>query len=183
VLLEVASAPDVSGLQFESRLPKDKLNDEMLRAVKAGAEEAMQVGVIAAYAMTGVKITVLDVTVDPERSDAMSFKIASSMAAREAFRIASPILLEPTMSVEVLVPDDFLSNIIKDLNSRRARVNNVGLRGHLQEVDAVAPLSGMFGYTTDLRSISQGRATYTMRFASYEQVPDAVLKRILGGEH
>ncbi|RZA17066.1 MAG: elongation factor G [Proteobacteria bacterium] len=183
VLLEVAPAPDVSGLQFESKLPKDKLNDEMLRAVKAGAEEAMQVGVIAAYAMTGVKITVLDVTVDPERSDAMSFKIAASMAAREAFRIASPILLEPTMSVEVLVPDDFLSNIIKDLNSRRARVNNVGLRGHLQEVDAVAPLSGMFGYTTDLRSISQGRATYTMRFASYEQVPDAVLKRILGGEH
>jgi elongation factor G len=183
VLLEVSPAPEASGLVFESKLAKDKLTEEFLRAVKAGAEEAMQVGVIAAYAMTGVKITVLDATVDPERSDAMSFKIAASMAAREAFRMASPILLEPTMSVEVLVPDDFLSNIIKDLNSRRARVNNVGVRGHLQEVDAVAPLSGMFGYTTDLRSISQGRATYTMRFASYEQVPDAVLKRILGGDH
>ena len=183
VVLHVEPAPEVSGLLFESKLAKEKITDEFVRAIKAGAEEAMQVGVIAAYAMTGVKVTLLEVTVDPERSDAISFKIASSMAAREAFRVAAPILLEPTMSVEVLVPEESLSNIIKDLNSRRARVNNVGLRGHLQEVDAVAPLSGMFGYTTDLRSISQGRATYTMRFSSYEQVPDAVLKRILGGEN
>ena len=182
VVVKVEPAPEVSGLQFESNIGKEKINDEFLRAVKAGCEEAMQVGVIAAYAMTGIRVTLLDVTVDLERSDAMSFKIAASMATREAFRLASPILLEPTMKVEVLVPEDFLSNIIKDLNSRRARVNNVGLRGHLQEVEASAPLSGMFGYTTDLRSISQGRATYSMTFASYEQVPDAVLKRILGGD-
>ncbi|RZA10838.1 MAG: hypothetical protein EOP10_34105 [Proteobacteria bacterium] len=183
VSVQVEPTSDQSGLVFESKIGKEKITDEFLRAVKAGCEEAMQVGVIAAYAMTGIKVTLLDATTDPERSDAASFKIAASMATREAFRLASPILLEPTMKVEVLVPEDFLSNIIKDLNSRRARVNNVGLRGHLQEVEAIAPLSGMFGYTTDLRSISQGRATYSMTFSSYEQVPDIVLKRILGGEH
>jgi elongation factor G len=153
----------------------------MQRAVKAGCEEAVQVGVIAGYAMTGVKATLLDATVDLERSEASAFKIAAGMAMRDAMRAAKPILLEPVMSLEVLVPDEFLSNIIKDLNSRRARVNNVGMRGHLQEVDAIAPLSEMFGYTTDLRSVSQGRATYTMRFAAYEQVPDSVLQKITGG--
>jgi elongation factor G len=181
VVIQVEPGPQTSALTFESRIGKEKLNDEMLRAVKAGCEEAVQVGVIAGYAMTGVKATLLDATVDPERSEASAFKIAAGMAMRDAMRQAKPILLEPVMSLEVLVPDEFLSNIIKDLNSRRARVNNVGMRGHLQEVDAIAPLSEMFGYTTDLRSVSQGRATYTMRFAAYEQVPDSVLQKITGG--
>lgn len=180
VVLEVGPGVQGTVLTFESKVPKEKLNDELLRAVKAGAEEAVQVGVIAGYPMTGVRATLVDVQVDPERSEASAFKVATSLAMRDAFRQGKPLLLEPTMSLEVLVPDEFLSNIIKDLNSRRARVNNVGLRGHLQEVQATAPLSEMFGYTTDLRSISQGRATYTMRFASYEQVPDAVLQKITG---
>jgi elongation factor G len=180
VVIQVEPGPQTAALTFESRIGKEKLNDEMLRAVKAGCEEAVQVGVIAGYAMTGVKATLLDATVDPERSEASAFKIAAGMAMRDAMRLAKPILLEPVMSLEVLVPDEFLSNIIKDLNSRRARVNNVGMRGHLQEVDAIAPLSEMFGYTTDLRSVSQGRATYTMRFAAYEQVPDSVLQKITG---
>ncbi len=181
VVIQVESGPQTAALTFESKIGKEKINDEMLRAVKAGCEEAVQVGVIAGYAMTGVKATLLDVTVDPERSEASAFKIAAGMAMRDAMRIAKPLLLEPVMSLEVLVPDEFLSNIIKDLNSRRARVNNVGMRGHLQEVDAIAPLSEMFGYTTDLRSVSQGRATYTMRFSAYEQVPDSVLQKITGG--
>ncbi|WP_141736290.1 elongation factor G [Oligoflexus tunisiensis] len=181
VVIQVEPGPQTAALTFESKVGKDKLNDEMQRAVKAGCEEAVQVGVIAGYAMTGVKATLLDATVDPERSEASAFKIAAGMAMRDAMRNAKPILLEPVMSLEVLVPDEFLSNIIKDLNSRRARVNNVGMRGHLQEVDAIAPLSEMFGYTTDLRSVSQGRATYTMRFAAYEQVPDSVLQKITGG--
>ncbi len=169
-----------SSFVFEPKIGKEKFPEEFLRAIKSGCEEAMQVGVIAAYPMTGVKATLIDVKFDPERSDAMAFKIASSMALRDGFRLAKPILLEPVMSLEVLVPDEFLSNIIKDLNSRRSRVNNVGVRGHLQEVDATAPLSEMFGYTTALRSVSQGRATYTMRFSTYEQVPDNVLQRITG---
>lgn len=180
VVLEVGPGTQGTSLTFESRVPKEKLNDEFLRAIKAGAEEAVQVGVIAGYPMTAVRATLLDVGVDPERSEASAFKVAASLAMRDAFRQGKPQLLEPTMSLEVLVPDEFLSNIIKDLNSRRARVNNVGLRGHLQEVQAIAPLSEMFGYTTDLRSISQGRATYTMRFSSYEQVSDAILQKITG---
>lgn len=180
VLLRVEPGAQGTVLTFESEVEKNKLNDELLRAVKAGCEEAVQVGVIAGYPMTAVKATLLDVTVDNERSEASAFKIAASLAMRDAFRGAKPLLLEPSMELEVLVPDEFLSNIIKDLNSRRARVNNVGMRGHLQEVEATAPLSEMFGYTTDLRSISQGRATYTMRFATYEQVPDAVLQKIAG---
>ncbi len=177
--------PGVQGttLKFENKVGKDRLNDELARAVLAGCEEAVQVGVLAGYPMTAVAATLLDVTVDNERSEASAFKIAASMAMREAFRMAKPLLLEPSMSLEVLVPDEFLSNIIKDMNSRRARVNNVGMRGHLQEVDATAPLSEMFGYTTDLRSISQGRATYTMRFAAYEQVPDAILQKITGASY
>ncbi len=180
VFLKVGPGVQGTVLTFENKVPKEKLNDELLRAVKAGAEEAVQVGVIAGYPMTAVSVTLVDVKVDPERSEASAFKIATSFAMRDAFRAGKPLLLEPTMSLEVLVPDEFLSNIIKDLNSRRARVSNVGLRGHLQEVQATAPLSEMFGYTTDLRSISQGRATYTMRFSSYEQVPDAVLQKITG---
>ena len=151
--------------------------------MRVGAVALAKVGVLAGYPMTAVAATLLDVTVDNERSEASAFKIAAGMAMREAFRMAKPLLLEPAMSLEVLVPDEFLSNIIKDMNSRRARVNNVGMRGHLQEVEATAPLSEMFGYTTDLRSISQGRATYTMRFAAYEQVPDAVLQKITGASY
>jgi elongation factor G len=181
VVLKVEPGAAGMPLTFENKVPKERLNEELARAVKAGCEEAVQVGVLAGYAMTAVKATLLDVTVDPERSEASAFKIAASMGMRDAFRNAKPILLEPVMNLEVLVPDEFLSNIIKDLNARRARVNNVGMRGHLQEVDATAPLSEMFGYTTDLRSVSQGRATYTMRFATYEQVPDSVLQKITGG--
>ncbi|MCX6130393.1 MAG: elongation factor G [Proteobacteria bacterium] len=181
VLIQIEPGPQSSALTFESKLDNKKFSDEMVRAVKAGCEEAVQVGVIAGYAMTGIKAVLLDATIDEDRSEPSAFKIAAGMAMRDAMRIAKPILLEPVMSLEVLVPDEFLSNIIKDLNARRARVNNVGMRGHLQEVDAIAPLSEMFGYTTDLRSVSQGRATYTMRFAAYEQVPDSVLTKITGG--
>ncbi len=180
VTIKIEPGQAGSILVFESQVGKDRLSDEFLRAIKSGCEEAVQVGVLAGYPMTGVKATLVDVQIDPERSDAIAFKIAASMALRDGFRNAKPILLEPVMSLEVLVPDEFLSNIIKDLNSRRSRVNNVGLRGHLQEVDAMAPLSEMFGYTTALRSVSQGRATYTMRFSTYEQVPDAILQRITG---
>jgi elongation factor G len=99
---------------------------------------------------------------------------------RAALRKAHPELLEPVMSIEVLVPENYLSNIITDLNSRHARVNNVTMRGHLQVVEATAPLAEMFGYSTQLRSVSQGRATYTMQFSHYESVSKQTLDRIMG---
>ncbi len=170
-----------SGLGFENRLTPGQVADEIVRAIKRGLEEGMQVGVIAGFPMIGIQVALDKVTVDPEAPDPNAFKVAASMAMREGLREASPLLLEPMMSLEILAPEEFLSNVINDLNGRRARVNNVGMRGHLQQVEAIAPLSEMFGYSTELRSISQGRATYTMRFASYEPVSDAILQQITKG--
>ena len=157
------------------------MTDEFIRAVKSGAEESMQVGCLAGYALINIKATLLDAVVDSESSDATAFKICTANAFREALMSAGPQLMEPVMNVEVIVPEDFLSNVITDLNSRRARVNNVGLRGHLQQVEATAPLSEMFGYSTNLRSISQGRATYTMTFSDYEPVSKEVQEKVIHG--
>lgn len=181
VAIEIEPGEPGSGLSVESAVPQGKLEDELFRGIKSGLSEAMQVGTIAGFPLIGVKVRVVDVTVDSEKSDANAFKVAASMAMRDGVREASPILLEPVMSLEVLSPEDFLSNVITDLNSRRARVQSIGMRGHLQQVNAFAPLAQMFGYSTQLRSISQGRATYTMRFHDYEQVADQVLRKITEG--
>lgn len=167
-----------TGLEVVNRLDKGVIDDEMLRGISKGLEEGMQVGVIAGFPLIAIKASIDAVKVDSEQSDANAFKVAASMAMRDAVRDASPSLLEPVMALEILAPDDFLSNVITDLNSRRARVYSVGLKGHLQQVLAYAPLSQMFGYSTQLRSISQGRATYTMTFHDYEQVSDQVLAQI-----
>lgn len=170
------------GFVFENNAKStDGLDDELVRAIKSGLEESMQVGVLAGFPVIDVKVTLTGAKVDRESSDASAFKIASSLALREAFQEADSLLLEPVMDLEVLVPEESLSNVMTDLNSRRAQVNNVGLKGHLQKVDATAPLSEMFGYTTGLRSISQGRATYSMKFSSYDQVSQAVLDRVTKG--
>ena len=181
VELSISPGESGSGLSFENKANDNGLTDEIVRAIKRGLDEGMQVGVIAGFPLIGIHVVLQKVTVDPEAPDPNAFKIAASMALREGLRDANPLLLEPMMSLEILAPEDFLSNVINDLNGRRARVNNVGMRGHLQQVEAIAPLSEMFGYSTELRSISQGRATYTMRFASYEPVSDAVLQQITQG--
>ena len=171
-----------SGFQFSSLVDKkDGYTDEFERAVERGLNESMQVGSIAGFPVINVKVTLQKVDLQKEITEASAFKIVASQALRDGFREASPILLEPMMQLEILVPEDFLSNIMTDLNGRRARVNNVGLKGHLQKVDAIAPLSEMFGYSTGLRSISQGRATYSMTFDSYEQVSQVILDRVTKG--
>jgi len=140
----------------------------------------MQCGPIAGFPVVGVVCELVGGSFDPNISDENAFKVAAGQALRQAFRQASPILMEPVMALEVLVPEDYLSNVITDLNARRAQVNNVSMKGHLQAVDAIAALAQMFGYSTQLRSISQGRATYTMKFASYQQVSQQTLNRITG---
>lgn len=167
-----------TGLTFDSKVQDAQFTEEMLCNVRMGLEEGMQVGHLAGFPLLAVHVELTGVKVDAEMSDPHAFKIAATMALRDAVRQAKPILLEPVMELEILVPEDFLSNVITDLNSRRARVNNVKLKGHLQQVLATAPLSEMFGYTTELRSISQGRATYSMRFHSYEPVPEQVAARM-----
>jgi elongation factor G len=180
VVITVEPGDLKGGLTFINRASESAIPAQFVRWVKTGLEEGMGAGPIAAFAMIGLKVTVTGGSFDPQNSDEAAFKVAASMALREAVRKASPTILEPRMSLEVIVPEDYVSNVIGDLNSRRAKVTNIGVRGHLQVIDALAPLSEMFGYSTKLRSLSQGRATYTMQFNCYEQVAQAVYDRITG---
>ena len=169
------------GLIFENKASMQEVPPAFLKGVRTGLEESMQAGPIAGFPVIGVKAVLRGGAFQENVSDEIAFKIAAAQAMRAALRKAQPRLLEPVMAIEVLVPDNYLSNIITDLNSRHARVNNVTVRGHLQVVEAAAPLAEMFGYSTQLRSISQGRATYTMRFSHYDPVSKQTLERITGG--
>jgi len=179
--IKVEPLPPGDGLEVVNQASPLHIPPEFLVGIRQGFAEAMQAGPIAGYECIGAKVTVLGGQFEDGVSDSNAFKVAASMCLRDALRHAKPLLLEPIMKLEVLVPEDYLSNIITDLNARRARVNNIGRKGHLQSVDATAPLSEMFGYSTQLRSISQGRATYSMQFATYEPVSEQVFKRITGG--
>jgi elongation factor G len=179
--ISIAPAEKGQGLIVVNRASETQIPKAFVAGLKRGFEEGMQAGPIAGYPCLDVKVTVNGGAFDPNNSDENDFKIVASMALREAIRAATPVLLEPVMSLEVLVPENYFSNVINDLNSRRASINNVGARNNLQVIEANAPLSEMFGYSTQIRSLSQGRATYTMKFATYEQVPDQVFKRITQG--
>jgi elongation factor G len=167
-------------LDFENKSSPGKISAPFIRGVRTGVLEGLAAGPIAGFPVIGIKCVFLDGQILDGVSDELAFKIAASQAVRAALRHGKPKLLEPVMALEVLVPDQYLSNIITDLNSRHARVNQVGIRGHLQVVDATAPLSQMFGYSTELRSISQGRATYSMQFSHFEGVSRQTLERITG---
>lgn len=171
----------MDGFEFENKAGPFDIPPYFLKGVENGLEESMQAGPISGSGVLGVKVTAIGGGFQADISDELSFKIAAANAMRQALREAEAILMEPMMKIEVSVPEDYMSNVMNDLNSRHARVNNVGVRGHLQVIDAVAPLSEMFGYTTNLRSNSQGRATYTMQFHTYEQVSKQTLAKITGG--
>jgi elongation factor G len=179
--IRVESTGENSGtLEFVNNCPKEQLPDHLLPVIERGMQEAMMAGPIASFPMIGVKATLVGATYDEERSDEIAFRIAASMAFRNAVRAAEPKLLEPIMQVEVLVPEEYMSGTISDLNQRKAKVGGIGLRGPLQVITANAPLSQMFGYSTQLRSVSQGRATFSMQFDSYKQVSKDTLQRITG---
>ncbi|MFN4224234.1 MAG: elongation factor G [Fervidobacterium nodosum] len=154
---------------------------QYIPAIEEGIREAMQVGVLAGYPVVGIKATLLDGSYHEVDSSEMAFKIAASMAFKEAMEKGNPVLLEPIMKVEVTTPEDYMGNIIADLNSRRAHIDALENRGHLRVVRALVPLSEMFGYATTLRSLSQGRANYTMVLSHYEKVPEKVAEKILKG--
>jgi len=183
VIASVSPGERGKGLIVHNKASELQIPKSCAPGLKKGFEEAMQAGPIAGYPCIDVEVTCTGGTFDPQCSDENAFKVAASMAMREAIRAAQPILLEPIMDLEVLVPDNYFSNVINDLNSRRARVNNVANRGNLQVIMATVPLSEMFGYSTHVRSLSQGRATYSMKFSTYEQVSDAVFKRITTGAY
>ncbi|NRA43390.1 MAG: elongation factor G [Oligoflexales bacterium] len=165
---------------FENKCSKAQLPANFVESVKEGVFSALMSGSIAGYPVVGVKVILEAAAWEEEYADEVAFQIVGANAARKCLLKGNPLLLEPSMTVEVSVPEDYMSNVITDLNSRRAKVSNIGQRGHLQVVDAVAPLSEMFGYSTHLRSLSQGRATYTMKFFRYEQVSAETLARFKG---
>ncbi len=180
VVIEIVPADSKSLLTFVNGAREDQVPKAFVHGVQKGLNESMQAGPIAGFPVVGVKAVLKGGSFNPDTSDENSFKVAAALALRAAFRKAAPILLEPVMRLEVLAPDTYVSSVITDLNSRRAKINNVSLKGHLQMIEATAPLSNMFGYSTDLRSASQGRATYTMQFSCYEPVTKSVFEKITG---
>lgn len=169
-----------TGLQFESKIAVTKaFTKELLQAVKQGALESAEVGLLAGYPLIDVKITLLGIELRDKESTEMAFKVASAQAFREAIKIAKSQLLEPMFKVEALTPDDFMGNVIADLNSRRGKVLQMNPKAGLQAISAEVPLVNLFGYATDIRSISQGRASFSMEFQQYEVVPTKVENEIL----
>jgi elongation factor G len=160
-----------TGIQFEWKIVGGSVPREYAAAVEAGAREAVDGGVIANYPMVDVKVSAVDGSYHEVDSNEMAFKVAASQTTKAALRKAAPQLLEPLMEVEVTTPDDFLGDVMGDLNSRRGQVEGMEPRGNAQVVKAKVPLAEMFGYATELRSMTQGRATYSMQFSHYQPVP------------
>ena len=167
------------GFEFENDTVGGSVPREFVKPVEQGIKEAMEGGVLAGYPMVDVKAVLYDGSYHEVDSNEMAFKIAGSMAFKEAARKASPVLLEPVMSVEVVVPEEYLGVIIGDLNSRRGRIEGMEHRAGSQVVKAMVPLAEMFGYATNMRSSTQGRATFSMHFSRYEEAPRSVAEEIV----
>jgi elongation factor G len=178
VYINMEPAPGV-GFEFVSAIKGGSVPSEFIGAVEKGCEEAMDNGVKAGYPMVDIRVTLTDGKYHDTDSSEIAFKVAGSIAFKEAARRAKPVLLEPIFKVEVVTPEEFMGDVIGDLNRRRGRVEGMEPRGNAQVVDAYAPLSEMFGYATDLRSATQGRATYTMQFERYEEVPPNIAEKIV----
>jgi elongation factor G len=151
---------------------------EFIAPVDQGIQGALKAGVLAGYPVVDVKVTLYDGSYHEVDSSEMSFKIAGSMAFKEAMRKADPVLMEPIMKVSVIVPEDYMGDVIGDLNSRRGQIQGMEARGAAQQIDAFVPLSEMFGYATDLRSRSQGRGQYTMEPSHYTEVPKSIQEKL-----
>ena len=168
-----------AGYVFENAIVGGAIPKEYIPAVDQGIQGAMQAGVLAGYPVVDVKVTLYDGSFHEVDSSEMAFKIAGSMAFKEACRKAGPVLLEPIMKVSVIVPDDYLGNVIGDLNSRRGQIQGQENRTGATQVDSLVPLANMFGYATDLRSSTQGRGQYSMEPHSYVQIPKNIAEKIV----
>ncbi|MDX1535193.1 MAG: elongation factor G [Candidatus Spechtbacterales bacterium] len=167
------------GFEFVNEIKGGDIPQEYIPSVEKGVQEAMQRGIVAGYPMVDVKTTLYDGSYHDVDSSESAFKIAGSMAFQDAAKKAKPILLEPIMKIEVSAPEDYLGDVTGDLNSRRAQIQEMGERGNLKTVRATVPLSEMFGYTTQLRSMTQGRGSSTLEFSHYQEVPQNVAKEII----
>ena len=179
VVLKLEPGDPGHGYEFLDKVVGGSVPREYIPAVDAGIKEAMESGVLAGFPVVDIKVSLIDGSYHEVDSSERAFKIAGSMAFKEATRRAAPKLLEPVMAVEVVTPDDFIGDVMGNLNSRRGRVEHLEPRGNAQTITARVPLSEMFGYATDLRSMSQGRATFTMQFDRYEDVPQSIATTIV----
>jgi elongation factor G len=167
------------GYEFEDKISGGKIPREYINPTNQGLQSSLDNGVLAGYPTVDVKVSLVDGQYHDVDSSEMAFKIAGQMAFRKAAEMAKPVLMEPIMSVEVVTPEEYMGDVMGDLSSRRGRVGGMEARGNTQVVNATVPLSEMFGYSTDLRSRTQGRATYTMQFSEYQQVPEAIAQEIV----
>jgi len=179
VELRVEPREPGSGFEFVNKIVGGSIPREYFNPIEAGIREAMEGGVLAGFEMVDIGVTLLDGSYHEVDSSELAFKIAGSMAFKEAARRAKPVLLEPVMSVEVVVPEEYMGDVLADLNSRRGRIESLEARSGSQIIRAMVPLSEMFGYATEMRSRTQGRATYTMHFARYEATPAAISEEII----
>jgi len=179
VYLEVEPNEAGKGFEFENKIIGGAIPREYIPAVEKGVREALDTGVLAGYPMVDIKVRLTDGSYHDVDSSEMAFKIAASMGFKEACRKAKPVLLEPVMDVEVVTPEEYMGAIVGDLNSRRGRIASMEARGTSQVIRASVPLGQMFGYATEMRSMTQGRATYTMQFARYEEVPPSIAEEIM----
>jgi elongation factor G len=184
VVIDLEPTGPGGGYEFVDKISGGRIPKEYIPSVDQGIQESLTAGVLAGYPVVDLRVTLQDGSFHEVDSSEMAFKIAGSMAFKEAARKASPVLLEPIMFVEVVTPDDYMGDVIGDLNSRRGQVQGMDQRGNAQAIRAQVPLSEMFGYVNDLRSRTQGRATYTMQFDSYQQTPvsvqEEIVKRVRG---
>ncbi len=182
VWLEISPLDKGGGFRFNNQVQERTIPRVYIPAIEMGVHEALESGVLAGYPVVDIQVTLVDGSYDEENSSDMAFKVAASMAMRDVFLQAEPVILEPMMDIEVVVPEQFTGDVISDLGARQAQIEGMTLRagGH-QAVRAMSPLSKMFGYATDLRSLTQGRGTFTMEFDHYAPVSDQVMDRLVGG--
>jgi elongation factor G len=181
-VINLEPAEPGEGYEFLDKIVGGRIPREFISAVDLGIQEAMESGILSGYPVVDVRVELVDGSYHDVDSSEMAFKVAGSMAFKEAMKRAKPKLLEPVMAVEVVTPEDYLGDVMGDLNARRGRIENLEPRGNAQVIQARVPLAAMFGYATDLRSTTQGRATFTMQFERYEEVPQSILSELVDSQ-
>ena len=179
LFIELDPLPPGSGYEFVNKIVGGVIPKEYISAVENGIKEAMQSGVLAGYQVIDVRATLVFGSYHEVDSSEMAFKIAGSMAFKDGFMKAHPVLLEPVMKVEVEVPEEFMGDVIGDISSRRGRVEGMETANNLSKVRALVPLSKMFGYATDIRNKTKGQGTFVMEFQQYEEVPPSIAEEIV----
>jgi elongation factor G len=167
-----------AGYEFENKIVGGAIPREYISSVDAGIKEAMEAGVLAGFPVVDIRVRLVDGSYHDVDSSEMAFKVAGSMAFKEASKRAKPVLLEPVMAVEVVTPEEYMGDVIGNINSRRGQIEGMEPRGNAQVIKARVPLAEMFGYATDVRTMSQGRATYTMQFLHYAEVPHSIAEKL-----